>query len=235
MRLNNHSAVVVGARRGWRTFFGSHHERSLFSPCGSGLLHIVVAPSSRPRRVRASPSLSSRRQPWGVSNAIGRLVFAVAARPPVTVPAADVGDDDGDDGDDDGGDDAQRDRPSSASPPASPAAGSLVAAQTSWTAGGDVGDVPEFPGGLPGKPPTRKILSNRFPLFGSSQQQLPAYQNPTQTTPMGLFVRVFRRSSFTFTFTLSRVPHHAPSLTLTNYRGSCSARPTRRSRPRRSS
>ena len=152
--------------------------------------------SSRPRRVRASPSLSSRRQPWGVSNAIGRLVFAVAARPPVTVPAADVGDDDGDDGDDDGGDDAQRDRPSSASPPASPAAGSLVAAQTSWTAGGDVGDVPEFPGGLPGKPPTRKILSNRFPLFGSSQQQLPAYQNPTQTTPMGLFVRVFRRSSF---------------------------------------
>jgi hypothetical protein len=157
---------------------------SLFSP-----MRIGPPPhsSSRPRRVRASPSLSSRRQPWGVSNAIGRLVFAVAARPPVTVPAADDGDD-GDDGDDDGGDDAQRDRPSSASPPASPAAGSLVAAQTSWTAGGDVGDEREFPGGLP--------LRNRFPLFGSSQQQLPAYQNPTQTTPMGLFVRVFRRSSF---------------------------------------
>ena len=154
---------------------------SLFSP-----MRIGPPPhsSSRPRRVRASPSLSSRRQPWGVSNAIGRLVFAVAARPPVTVPAAD----DGDDGDDDGGDDAQRDRPSSASPPASPAAGSLVAAQTSWTAGGDVGDEREFPGGLP--------LRNRFPLFGSSQQQLPAYQNPTQTTPMGLFVHVFRRSSF---------------------------------------
>ena len=200
---------------------------------------LVVAPSSRRRRVRASPSLSSpslssRRQPWGVSNAIGRLVFAVAARPPVTVPAADVGDDDGDDGDDDGGDDAQRDRPSSASPPASPAAGSLVAAQTSWTAGGDVGDrlvgrerIPR-----PNSKNSLKQISALRVVATTTTSVSKSYANDAHgsvcTCLSPLFVLVFP-------FTLSRLPHHAPSLTLTNYRGSCSARPTRRSRPRRSS